>query len=103
MMVLLTPVHGFGLVLALLSAGSSDASGQGGPFRACTADSVSCTGPNVPLIVAVALAMLACLGIAVRAGMRTGRLPPRWRHRGMLSCAGVAAAVVVDTVAVLVR
>ncbi|MEV6644311.1 hypothetical protein [Amycolatopsis sp. NPDC051371] len=46
MTVLLTPVHtavAYGFVLAMESY---DNSGSGGPFRSCTADSISCGGPD---------------------------------------------------------
>ncbi|GAA1220124.1 hypothetical protein [Prauserella alba] len=97
LMVLLAPVHGFGFLLALLAAGSSDASGRGGPFRACTADSVSCTGPSIPLIAGGAAVVVGCLGVAVHAGMRAGRLPSRWRHRSALLVVSVVVATLTDT------
>ncbi|MFD6793616.1 MULTISPECIES: hypothetical protein [Prauserella salsuginis group] len=100
-MLVLTPLHGLALLVALLAMESWDASGRGVPFRACTADSVSCTGPNLPMIAGGILVVLSCVAVAVHAGMRTGRLPPRWRHRGFLACIAAPAAALGDTVAAL--
>lgn len=74
---LLAPVHGFAALVFLFSTGRYDSSGRGGPFRNCTADSVSCTGPNVVAMIVCALVVLGGLVLAGWAGRRAGR--PRHR------------------------
>ena len=63
--VLLTPVTFGAAFFALLVGGRSDTSGQGGPFRSCTADSTMCSDPNV---LAVALCVLVILLCCIAAG-----------------------------------
>ncbi|SEF18434.1 hypothetical protein [Jiangella alba] len=93
-MALLVPVHGFLVAAVVLAAGRYDSSGQGGPFRSCTADSVSCDGPNHAMI-AVAAAVLAGIAWAVAGlGVRAGRYPRRRRARAWLTALNVVVAVV---------
>ena len=63
--VLLTPVTLGAALFAVLVGGRSDTSGQGGPFRNCTADSTMCSDPNV---LAVALCVLVILLCCIAAG-----------------------------------
>ncbi|UQS25029.1 hypothetical protein L1857_20530 [Amycolatopsis thermalba] len=76
----LLPVHGAALLMLLFAVGRYDSSGQGGPFRSCTADSVSCAGPDVPVVIGCALAVLGGLLLAGWAGRRAGR--PRSHSHG---------------------
>ncbi|AIJ23637.1 hypothetical protein [Amycolatopsis methanolica] len=71
--VLLSPVHGIAVLVFLLSAQRYDSSGQGGPFRSCAPDSVSCAGPNVPLMIGSALVVAGGLLLACWAGRRAAR------------------------------
>ncbi|MFD4252992.1 MULTISPECIES: hypothetical protein [Amycolatopsis] len=71
--VLFTPVHAGALLMFVFSAGRYDSSGQGGPFRSCTADSTSCEGPNVVAMIICALVVLAGLTLAALAGIRAAR------------------------------
>ncbi|WP_238992965.1 hypothetical protein [Jiangella aurantiaca] len=76
---LLTPVHAFLLAFVVLAAGTYDASGRGGPFRACTAGSVSCTGPRYGAIAVCAVVLVVLAWAAAVAGARTGRYRRGWR------------------------
>ncbi|GHE82491.1 hypothetical protein GCM10017786_11690 [Amycolatopsis deserti] len=69
----LSPVHGGALLMLMFAAGRYDSSGQGGPFRSCTADSVSCEGPNVVAIIVCGLVVLGGLLLAAWAGRRAAR------------------------------
>ncbi len=42
---LMLPVHFFLVFLTFVALSTNDASGQGGPFKSCTAESVECTSP----------------------------------------------------------
>ncbi|WP_199700555.1 hypothetical protein [Jiangella rhizosphaerae] len=90
---LLVPVHAFLVAVAVLAAGRYDASGRGGPFRACTADSVACDGPQYPMIAVVALVLLAVAWAVAGLGVRIGRYGRRRRARLWLTALNVVVAV----------
>ncbi|WP_431923865.1 hypothetical protein [Amycolatopsis tucumanensis] len=71
--VLLAPVHGMAVLVFLFSAERYDSSGQGGPFRSCTPDSLSCAGPNVPLMIGCVLVVAGGVLLAYWAGRRAAR------------------------------
>lgn len=84
MTVLLTPVHATAMAVFLLGSGRFDAGGQGGPFRACTADSAVCEGPGVVLMTGSALVVAAGVALAAWAGRRAGGFSRR-RPAGFLA------------------
>jgi hypothetical protein len=92
--VLLTPVHtavAYGFVFAM---GSYDNSGSGGPFRSCTADSVSCGGPHYGLMIFCALVFLGCLAVAGLLGQAVGRFGTANRARAGLAALSALLVVV---------
>jgi len=93
---LLAPVHLAVVVGFLLATESYDDSGVGGPFRACTADSVSCSGPNPWVMLLCALAFTGCLALAGVLGQVVGRFPrPGWARVALAAGSLAALAVVV--------
>lgn len=77
------PAHQFLGLLILFSAGSTDSSGRGAPFRSCTADSVACDGPTYGLIIIASLIMLALCFVGALTGYQFGRCRPG-RHTLLL-------------------
>ncbi|WP_346052490.1 MULTISPECIES: hypothetical protein [Amycolatopsis] len=69
----LAPVHVTAVLGFLFASERYDSSGQGGPFRSCTADSVSCAGPHVPVMAGCVLVVLGGLLLAAWAGRRAAR------------------------------
>ncbi|WP_053207395.1 hypothetical protein [Jiangella muralis] len=92
-MALLVPVHAFLVAVATLAAGRYDSSGQGGPFRSCTADSVACDGPHYGMIAVAAAVLVGIAWVIAGLGVRTGRYPRRRRARAWLTALNVAVAV----------
>jgi len=91
-------------LLLVLALQTYDSSGQGGPFRSCTADSVSCAGPNVPWVIGLIAVLLAASALAALFGRALGRYPRRGRAflaLLALSAATAAAAMGALVVAVL--
>ncbi|HEY9289871.1 MAG TPA: hypothetical protein VIP98_01205 [Microlunatus sp.] len=90
-------------MLGVMAAGTYDASGRGGPFRACTADSTTCTGPVWWMIAAVALVLLAACAVASMIGIRVGGYRRRRLafvvHWMVSAVVAVASAAVVYLVA----
>ncbi|GHF51687.1 hypothetical protein GCM10017566_26130 [Amycolatopsis bartoniae] len=66
-------MHAVAVLAFLFASGRYDSSGRGGPFRSCTADSVSCEGPHVPVMAGCALVVLGGLLLAGWAGRRAAR------------------------------
>ncbi len=91
--VLLVPLW----VVAAMSLGRYDSSGQGGPFRACTADSVSCDGPVLWLFGLCVLVQLGVCALVARTGARVAGPSARFGF-----AAHLAGSVVVALLAVLV-
>lgn len=74
------PAHIFLGLLIIFSTLRSDSSGSGGPFRGCTAESVSCVGPHYGLLIVASLIMLALCFLGAFLGYGFGRCRPG-RHR----------------------
>lgn len=87
------PAHQFLGLLILFSAGSTDSSGRGGPFRSCTADSVACDGPTYGLIIISSLIMLALCFVGAFMGFRFGRCRPGWHILLLLTVLSVFVAL----------
>jgi hypothetical protein len=71
-----------------------DTSGQGGPFRSCTADSTACSGMN-PLGILLSVAVLVGITVGIGfAGQATAAFPSRLSGRITLTAlsAGVTMA-----------
>ncbi|SEB81249.1 hypothetical protein SAMN04489806_1841 [Paramicrobacterium humi] len=62
-------------ILLMLASARFDSSGQGGPFRSCTADSAMCSGPSFGWI---ALVIAALAGGALLAAVIAARLTARF-------------------------
>lgn len=86
----------FGLSMSL---NDYDTSGQGGPFRNCTADSTECSGINLAGIV---LSSAVLVGIAVAAGFAgqaTAAFPSKLR--GRIALTALSAVVTVAGAAIV--
>jgi len=86
------------LVMALLTS-RTDASGQGAVFRACTADSLSCTGPQLGAVAVLALMIAGVCAVIAVAGARVGRY--RHRRRAFLVHWASSVGCAVATIAII--
>ncbi|ROR67172.1 hypothetical protein [Agrococcus jenensis] len=93
--VLLSPIW----ALLGLALGRYDASGRGGPFAACAADSTDCSGPDLVAFGVLALVLLAVAALIALLGTRLQR--PRRRAPAFAVHLGVTVAAAVTTAAAL--
>ncbi|WP_430646728.1 hypothetical protein [Agromyces sp. GXS1127] len=93
------PVSLFAMYLLSTSLHDYDTSGQGGPFRSCTADSTACSGMNLGGVVFSSAVLVAIAVVVGFAGQAAAAFPSK--AAGRISLATLSAVVTITGAALV--
>jgi len=85
----------------LFNLQSYDSTGDGGPFRACSSDSIACSGPNYLMILLCALVLLIGYLLSAYLGVKIGTF--QHKRRAFVIFSGASFLFSVAAVFVMFR
>jgi hypothetical protein len=92
------PLAGLAIMFFAMGLANHDTSGQGGPFRSCSASSTQCDGGNPLFVIGAALVLAGSTAVIAWIGHRVGgfrRLRIGWSAMAAIVIVVISAAMVI--------